>query len=125
MFYTYLNDLFTFVLYSLIFRVNFTYFMGHGGFDRDADEGYIALVDEYDEAHRLTATQLGRVLADHQSLRLAVLNSCEGGTGSEHDIFSSTAAILERLAALAHLNRWAVTLAVAGSPHGQALHRNS
>lgn len=31
MFYTYLNDLFTFDLCNLIFRVNFTYFMGHGG----------------------------------------------------------------------------------------------
>ncbi len=31
MFYTYLNYLFTFDLYNLIFRVNFTYFMGHGG----------------------------------------------------------------------------------------------
>ena len=31
MFYSYLNDLFTFDLYNLIFRVNFTYFMSHGG----------------------------------------------------------------------------------------------
>jgi formylglycine-generating enzyme required for sulfatase activity len=70
------------------------YFMGHGGFDRNADEGYIALADEYNETQRLTATQVGRLLADHPSLRLVVLNSCEGGRGSGQDIFSSTAAIL-------------------------------
>jgi formylglycine-generating enzyme required for sulfatase activity len=72
------------------------YFMGHGGFNRDADEGYIALADEYNETQRLTATQLGRLLADHRPMRLAVLNSCEGGRGSRRDIFSSTAAILLR-----------------------------
>jgi hypothetical protein len=70
------------------------YFMGHGGFDQVADEGYIALADEDGETDRLTATQLGRMLADHRPLRLVVLNSCEGGTGGKQDIFSSTAAIL-------------------------------
>ena len=39
---------------------------------------------------------MGRLLADHRSLRLALLNSCEGARGSEHDVFSSTAAILVR-----------------------------
>ncbi|UCC63180.1 MAG: CHAT domain-containing protein [Anaerolineae bacterium] len=72
------------------------HFVGHGGFDRNADEGFIALADEEGQTHRLTATQLGRLLADHASLRLAFLNSCEGAQGSERDIFSSTAATLVR-----------------------------
>ncbi|MCB0203085.1 MAG: CHAT domain-containing protein, partial [Anaerolineae bacterium] len=39
-------------------------------------------------------TELGRLLADHWTLRLAVLNACEGARGSDHDLFSSTASIL-------------------------------
>lgn len=72
------------------------HFIGHGGFDSQADEGFIALADEKGLAQRLLATELGRLLADHYSLRLVLLNSCEGARGSEHDIFSSAAAILVR-----------------------------
>lgn len=72
------------------------HFIGHGGFDRVADEGYIALADEDGEIRRLTATRLGRLLANHRSLRLALLNSCEGARGGTQDIFSSTSSILVR-----------------------------
>jgi hypothetical protein len=70
------------------------HFIGHGGFDQHADQGFIALADEFGDTQRLTATQLGRLLADHRTLRLVLLNSCEGARGSQGDIFSSTAAIL-------------------------------
>jgi CHAT domain-containing protein len=72
------------------------HFIGHGGFDHDTDEGLIALKDDEGRAQILSATHLGRLLADHRTLRLVVLNSCEGARGSEKDIFSSTAAILVR-----------------------------
>jgi hypothetical protein len=72
------------------------HFIGHGGFDSHAQEGLIALEDNVGEAHSLSATKLGRLLADHRSLRLVILNSCEGGRGSARDIFSSTAALLVR-----------------------------
>lgn len=72
------------------------HFIGHGGFDHDADEGFIALEDEDGKMFRLSASQLGMLLANHNSLRLALLNSCEGARGSDRDIFSSTAAILIR-----------------------------
>ena len=72
------------------------YFIGHGGFDSNTDEGIIALADEEGKMQRFRATLLGRLLADHRSLRLVILNSCEGAKGSEHDIFSSTASILVR-----------------------------
>ncbi len=35
-------------------------------------------------------------MADHDSLRLVLLNVCEGGRGSDRDVFSSTASILVR-----------------------------
>lgn len=70
--------------------------IGHGGFDRYADEGLIALANDAGKCEYLNATQLGRLLADHRSLRLALLNSCEGARGSDRDLFSSTASILVR-----------------------------
>jgi aspartate 1-decarboxylase len=72
------------------------HFIGHGGFDAHTEEGLIALENEEGKAHRLSATLLGRLLADHRFLHLVVLNSCEGARGSEHDVFSSTATMLVR-----------------------------
>jgi len=72
------------------------HFIGHGGFDRNADQGLIALADEDGLSALMHATELGRLLADHDSLRLVLLNSCEGARGGERDIFSSTASILVR-----------------------------
>ncbi len=72
------------------------HFIGHGGFSRTTDEGFVALADESGAAYHLSATQLGRLLADHRDLRLALLNACEGARGSTQDIFSATAAILLR-----------------------------
>jgi hypothetical protein len=72
------------------------HFIGHGRFDSAIDEGKIALSNEVGETEYLTATQLGMLLADHDALRLVVLNACEGARGGVHDIFSGTAAILVR-----------------------------
>jgi outer membrane protein assembly factor BamD (BamD/ComL family) len=72
------------------------HFIGHGGFDPHTDEGLIVLLDDSGLRYDLHATELGRLLANHRSLRLVLLNSCEGARGSERDIFSSTAAILVR-----------------------------
>ncbi|HEX6777026.1 MAG TPA: CHAT domain-containing protein [Ktedonobacterales bacterium] len=72
------------------------HFIGHGGFDPRIDEGVLALTGEDSKSHLLSATDLGRLLANHPSLRLAVLNACEGAHGSTRDVFSSTAAMLAR-----------------------------
>ncbi len=74
------------------------HFIGHGGFNRDTDEGVMILADETepDQLYRLSATQLGRLLAGHHTLRFVLLNSCEGATSNKLDIFSSTAATLVR-----------------------------
>ncbi|MBN2393495.1 MAG: SUMF1/EgtB/PvdO family nonheme iron enzyme [Anaerolineae bacterium] len=72
------------------------HFIGHGGFDATADEGLVMLCAEDGAAHRMSATQLGRLLANHRALRLVLLNACEGATGGTRDLFSSTASILVR-----------------------------
>ncbi len=72
------------------------HFIGHGGFDQVHNEGIIALADDEGRMRSFGATELSRLLADHQSLRLVILNSCEGARGSERDLTSSTASILVR-----------------------------
>ncbi len=72
------------------------HFIGHGGVDPNAGEGLLALADDEGRTHLMTATQMSHLLADHRSLRLALLNACEGAQGNERDLFSSTAAILAR-----------------------------
>jgi tetratricopeptide (TPR) repeat protein len=72
------------------------HFVGHGGFDRQANTGFIAFADDTGSADYLSATQLGRLLGDHKPLRLALLNACEGAQGSMGDLFASTAANLVR-----------------------------
>ena len=72
------------------------HFAGHGRFDATRDEGTVALVDEHGGSAPFTATQLARMLADNPTLRLVVLNACEGAKGGSRDIFSGTASILVR-----------------------------
>jgi hypothetical protein len=73
------------------------HFIGHGGFDSDSGEGIVALVDDDGTTRRVHASALANALGDHMSLRLVVLNSCEGARASDTDSFSSTgAAIVNR-----------------------------
>jgi len=72
------------------------HFIGHGGFDPRIDEGLIAFSDANGYSHMLRATDLARLISDNRSLRLVILNSCEGAQGGEVDIFSSSASILLR-----------------------------
>lgn len=73
------------------------HFIGHGCFDSTQDEGLIALAENNrndSPPFFLSALKLGLLLNDHDSLRLVMLNSCEGAKGNETNIFSSTAAKL-------------------------------
>lgn len=77
-------------------RWHMLHFIGHGAFDDQTGEGAIALCDDYGRTYQLTASSLGRLLAGHRSMRLVVLNACEGARGNELDLFSSTGASLIR-----------------------------
>jgi hypothetical protein len=54
----------------------------------------LALVNTQGTTELLSATDLGRLLAPRPSLRLVVLNACQGALGNQRDLFSSTAATL-------------------------------
>ncbi|MFZ5919031.1 MAG: SUMF1/EgtB/PvdO family nonheme iron enzyme [Chloroflexota bacterium] len=70
------------------------HFVGHGEFDRLREEGELILENEQHRADRLPAGKLARLLADHLSLRLAVLNACESAYLEGNDPFASAAATL-------------------------------
>ncbi len=72
------------------------HFVGHGGFDRETDEGFVALADDAGESERLTASRLGRLLVGDGLPRLAVLNGPGGARGGVQDVFSRTAVHLVR-----------------------------
>jgi WD40 repeat protein len=72
------------------------HFVGHGGYNRDAEEGTLALADDTGRTRRVGADDLSRLLAEHHTLRLVVLNACDTGRSSALDAFSSTAGALVR-----------------------------
>ena len=72
------------------------HFIGHGGFGERAQEGVLILEDESGRGLSISNEDLAAVLHDHSSLRLAVLNACEGARTSRWDIFAGTAQSLIR-----------------------------
>jgi hypothetical protein len=71
------------------------HFIGHATSDEEAGEGVVLLADDSGDSSPLSATQLGRLLADHRTLRLALLNACKGARGhTGKGVFSSTASVL-------------------------------
>ncbi|HSL07093.1 MAG TPA: CHAT domain-containing protein [Pseudonocardiaceae bacterium] len=72
------------------------HFVGHGGYDRVAEEGTLALADDAGRTDLVGADDLSRLLAKHPTLRLVVLNACDTGRGGGLDALSSTAGALVR-----------------------------
>lgn len=67
------------------------HFIGHGQFDPEANEGYLLFEDAAGGPKPVSGEDLGTWFADHFSLRLAVLNSCQGGVTSERDPYAGVA----------------------------------
>lgn len=72
------------------------HFIGHGGFDATAGDGMLAFEDDNHLGHLITGEDLGTLLHDARTLRLAVLNACEGARQSPTDPFSGVAQCLIR-----------------------------
>ncbi len=67
------------------------HFIGHGGFDHQAHDGVLIIEDERRQPYMISGKHLGTLLHDERTLRLALLNSCEGARNSRTDPFSGTA----------------------------------
>ena len=70
------------------------HFMGHGAFDEQTQDGLLVLEDGAGASHLVSSQVLGTLLHDEPSLRLAVLNACEGARGSHSGPFAGTAQTL-------------------------------
>ena len=67
------------------------HFVGHGGFDSKAQDGVLVLEDAEKRGNPVSGQHLGMLLSDHYSLRLVILNACEGARSSRTDPFAGTA----------------------------------
>lgn len=75
-------------------EVHVLHYVGHGAYDSRTDSGILILENERGEPHEVTGEELGSLLQDEHSLRLAVFNSCEGARSSHVDPFSGVASSL-------------------------------
>ena len=67
------------------------HFIGHGEFDQALQEGVLLLERENRRGHRVGSQYLGMLLHDQVSLRIAILNACEGARSSRQDPFAGSA----------------------------------
>jgi hypothetical protein len=72
-------------------RYHIFHFIGHGEFDQSLQEGVLILEAENKRGHRVDGQFLGMLLHDHESLRIAILNACEGARTSRTDPFAGSA----------------------------------
>jgi hypothetical protein len=74
--------------------VHILHFVGHGGFSELRGEGVLVFEDENGRGAPLGGPSLAYLLQDHPSLRLAVLNACNGARTSRESTFAGTAQVL-------------------------------
>jgi outer membrane protein assembly factor BamD (BamD/ComL family) len=70
------------------------HFVGHGTFSEHKQDGMLLLEEENGRGRPVSGQYLGTVLHDHRSLRLVVLNACEGARTSQEDPYAGVAQTL-------------------------------
>jgi tetratricopeptide (TPR) repeat protein len=76
--------------------VHILHFVGHGAFDEEAGEGGLVLVGENEQPTWVEAARFGALIADHRTLRLVILNACQGATSTAGNILAGVAQTLVR-----------------------------
>ena len=72
------------------------HFIGHGRFSAQKEDGLLLLEDEQGKGKTVSGKYLGTLLHDEKSLRLAILNACEGASTSRSDPYAGVAQELVR-----------------------------
>ena len=70
------------------------HYIGHGTYDTGAERGVLLFEQDDGWAHPVGGDELGLILRDVSSLRLAILNACEGARTSRSDPFAGVAGSL-------------------------------
>lgn len=85
------------------------HFIGHGGYDSATGDGFLVFEDREEDgesigetddgrvrSHRVNGERVANLLQNHASLRLAVINACEGARASVSNPFGGVAQSLVR-----------------------------
>jgi ABC-type multidrug transport system ATPase subunit len=72
-------------------EIHILHYIGHGSYDEANEEGILVLEDRRGRADDVPGATVGAMLQNKRSLRLVVLNSCEGARTSCIDPFSGVA----------------------------------
>lgn len=75
-------------------EIHVIHYIGHGAYSEATEAGILVLETPEGRAHDVSGEQLGAMLQDERTLRLVVLNSCEGARTSHIDPFSGVATSL-------------------------------
>jgi AAA-like domain/CHAT domain len=67
------------------------HYIGHGVFDERAEESYLVLENEDGSSFEIAGDKIGVHLHNHPSLRLVILNACEGARASAQNVYSGLA----------------------------------
>jgi hypothetical protein len=67
------------------------HYIGHGLFDEATGVSSLALEDEGGGSFEIAGEKIGVHLQNHASLRMVILNACEGARGAMHDVYSGIA----------------------------------
>jgi hypothetical protein len=67
------------------------HFIGHGGYRPDWGDGVLVMEDRTGRGREIAGEELGGLLNDHDPMRLAVLNACEGARSDATDPFAGVA----------------------------------
>ena len=67
------------------------HFVGHGRYRPDWGDGVLVMEDRNGRPHEVTGEELGSLLNEYDSTRLAVLNACEGARSGASDPFAGMA----------------------------------
>lgn len=67
------------------------HYIGHGAYDEDAGNSVLLFEDDKGLGNLITGFELGTLFNSYPSIRLALLNACEGARSSKEDLLSAVA----------------------------------
>jgi hypothetical protein len=70
------------------------HFVGHGDFDEATAQGYLVFTDEQKQAAAIPGDVLAQLLHNERTLRLVLLNACEGSRAAAANPFAGVAQLL-------------------------------
>ena len=77
-------------------QIHIFHYIGHGKYFEQKQDGLLLLEDDNHHGRPISGQHLGAILHDHHTLRLVILNACEGARTSSKDPYAGVAQTLVR-----------------------------